>query len=163
MIILFTKLKEWYKIIKKGEFFMKALDLAKYIVSKCYNERKPVSNLKLQKMLYFLYGWYYAEFHKSLFNDNFVAWKLGPVIQDVYFEYSKYIANPICESHDVQLDLNNQEIIFINEKIEELKFKSARDLVNESHDTIPWKNTFDSGAGKGNVIPARKIQQYFQR
>lgn len=142
---------------------MNALTLAKYIVSKCYDERKPVSNLKLQKMLYFLYGWYYAEFKKILFNDNFVAWKLGPIVQDVYFEYSKYIANPICENHNVKLDLNDEEMVFIDEKIEKLKLKSARDLVNESHVTEPWKNTFDSGAGKGDIIPSKTIQKYFSR
>lgn len=140
---------------------MKAIDLAKYIVSKCYNEHKPVSNLKLQKMLYFLYGWYYAKFNKNLFEDNFVAWKLGPVVQEVYFEYSKYIANPICENYNIQLDLNKQEIGFIDESIESLKDKSARDLVNKSHETIPWKTTFDNGAGKGNIISKRKIQSYF--
>lgn len=140
---------------------MDALNISKYIISKCYEERHPVSNLKLQKMLYFLYGCYYSKFKKALFNDSFVAWKLGPVVLDVYFEYSKYISNPICEKHNIELNLTNQEINYINKKIEELNSKTPRELVNESHNTSPWESTFDSGAGRGNIIPARKIQRYF--
>ena len=42
-----------------------ASDIAKYIVSYCFRKRKPVSNLKLQKMLYYMWIEYYKRLKKA--------------------------------------------------------------------------------------------------
>ena len=129
---------------------MNAKVLSEYIINKCYTERKPVSNLKLQKILYFLYLAYYDKYKKALFSNRFSAWKLGAVIVDVYLDYSKYIANPICEQYSVKIDLPNNEIKFINETIEKLNSLDIWDLINQSKQSEYWKKAFEKG--KGSII-----------
>lgn len=142
---------------------MNALDLSKYIISKCYNDENPISNLQLQKILYFLYGHFYSHYSKSIFGDDFVAWRFGPVVKDVYFEFNKYISDPITENFDVDLssEFNTEEVRFINNEIETLAHESTWELVKKSHSTSPWKETFCDGYGEGHTIPKYKINKYF--
>lgn len=44
-----------------------------------FNEESNVSELHIHKILFILYGAFYKEFNKELFNQNFQAWKYGPV------------------------------------------------------------------------------------
>lgn len=139
---------------------MDAMTIAKYIITKCYNNNNPVSNLKLQKMLYFIFGDYYKKYKEYLFEDDFVAWKLGPVILEVYFSFNSNISNPICESYDVNLGLAQDRLSFIDKKIDNLQAKSTWELVEDSHKTTPWKNAFSRG--KGNIIESYDIAEYFE-
>lgn len=57
-----------------------ALDLSTYIVSKCIKDHSPISNLQLQKILYYIQ----KEFLKNddiAFSDDIEAWQFGPVVQ----------------------------------------------------------------------------------
>lgn len=37
-----------------GDFMYKAENIAKYIIAKCNNDKQHISNLKLQKILYYI-------------------------------------------------------------------------------------------------------------
>ena len=68
---------------------MKALDLAAYIVNLCIEKGNPVSNLQLQKIMYFTHLYYLRNYKSKLITDlPFEAWKFGPVIEQVYYKYS---------------------------------------------------------------------------
>ena len=53
-----------------------------------------VTNLKLQKTLYYVQGYYLYRFGKPLFDDEIVNWAYGPVVPEAYFEFCSYGANP---------------------------------------------------------------------
>lgn len=74
-----------------------ALDVAKDIVVYCREKDIGVSNLKLQKLLYYAWIGYYHKTHKYLFNEQFEAWTLGPVIPNVYNHFCRYGSNAIYE------------------------------------------------------------------
>ena len=74
----------WYKV----------LEVAKYIISRCSELRNPVSNLKLQKMLYFIWIEFYKHTGRTLFLDDICAWQLGPAVPIVYYEFCQYPENP---------------------------------------------------------------------
>ncbi|MGN8398370.1 Panacea domain-containing protein [Helicobacter pylori] len=59
---------------------MKALDAAKILINLSLDNQKPITNLKLQKMLYIAQ----AESDSKLIKEDFQAWDYGPVIPDVY-------------------------------------------------------------------------------
>jgi uncharacterized phage-associated protein len=40
-----------------------------------------ISNLKLQKLLYYAQGFYLAIYGKALFEEDIVAWEHGPVVR----------------------------------------------------------------------------------
>ena len=63
-----------------------AMNIAQYIVNYAVQHGSPVSNLKLQKMLYYIWIDYYINTGNELFMDvNFCAWQLGPVVPDAYY------------------------------------------------------------------------------
>lgn len=62
----------------------KAINIAKYIITKCTRDGYSISNLQLQKILYILQKEYLQRDQKCLFFDDFEAW-------DVWPEYSKRV------------------------------------------------------------------------
>ena len=46
-----------------------------------------ISNLKLQKLLYYAQGFHIAMQGKSLFTDSILAWKHGPVVRPIWLKY----------------------------------------------------------------------------
>ena len=72
----------------------KAIDIANYIINKCTIDLKPVSNLQLQKILYYVQReslWR----GKPAFNDIIEAWQFGPVVPEVYYTYCGFGAMKI--------------------------------------------------------------------
>lgn len=50
----------------------------------------PLTQMKLQKMLFFAQGWYLAIYGEPLFEEDFEAWDYGPVIPSVYSEFRDF-------------------------------------------------------------------------
>ena len=146
------------KYFCKGGLKMKGLDVAKYIIDKCYREGKTVTNLHLQKILYFVQGEYYKKTKKFLIDDNFLAWKYGPVLKDVYEEYSWYYSSRIYESHSIDIPQEVKDII--DPVIEEKRNKTAGALVNETHKPGgAWDQCYDGN--KRTIIPRELIKADF--
>ena len=53
-----------------------ALDLSKYIISKCVRDGHPISNLQLQKILYYIQV-YFLKHDNIAFPDAIEAWTCG--------------------------------------------------------------------------------------
>jgi len=60
-----------------------------------FKQRTPITSMKIQKMLYFLYKDYLQEIGVSLFSERFSTWKYGPVLESVYYTYKEYGGNSI--------------------------------------------------------------------
>ena len=139
----------------------KALDVAKYVVDYCTKQNKSISNLKLQKMLYFLWIDYYKITKEYLFEENIYAWPFGPVISDVYYEYCSYAGNPITKTYDDVVEIFNNEILLeINNIIDKYINYTANQLVNISHKFgFPWDIVYNNGSGYKSIIPFDLIIQ----
>ena len=129
-----------------------AIDLAKYMVTYCYKQQKPISNLKLQKMLYFTWIDFYKEKGEAIFLDDVCAWQLGPVVPDVYYNFCAYAGTPITKEYSVNLDPSDTPII--NKIIDQYLPLSASSLVSKSHvKGGPWDKIYQGGQGNRDVIP----------
>lgn len=64
-----------------------ALNIAKYIIDKCTRERYPVSNLQLQKILYYIQR-EFLQLGTKAFSEEIEAWQFGPVVPAVYRQYA---------------------------------------------------------------------------
>jgi uncharacterized phage-associated protein len=61
-----------------------------------YNEDEEfLTNLKLQRLLYFAQGCCLAIFGHPLFDDQIIKWRYGPVVARVYQKYHRYGNSPI--------------------------------------------------------------------
>ncbi|MBO8415614.1 MAG: DUF4065 domain-containing protein [Proteobacteria bacterium] len=75
---------------------MKALVLAHLIINFAREQGRPVSNLQLQKLMYFCQLASYKSIGKRLIDDYcFEVWRFGPVIPGVYYQYAMYGSMPI--------------------------------------------------------------------
>ncbi|HDZ4932911.1 DUF4065 domain-containing protein [Campylobacter jejuni] len=119
-----------------------ALDLAKYILKK---SNKELSNLELQKTLYFTELDYIKKFNKHLIKDEFEAWKYGPVSREVYCEYRNYGANSIDKPEQENLSsiLDKDKLDVIDTAINNCNQETYWDLVERSHKKGgAWEKSF---------------------
>lgn len=137
-----------------------AHNVAKYFLALSEPEEgDSVSNLKLQKLLYYAQGFHLALCDKPLFAEPIQAWEHGPVVPVVYHEYKEngYLGIP------VPLDFNPEEVLTKDERelLDEVwnvygQF-SAWKLRNMTHEEPPWCET-PSGA----TITHEALRSYFK-
>lgn len=134
-----------------------AMDVAKYTISYYCEQGSPISNLKLQKILYFSWIEYYKQKKQHLFEDSFCAWKFGPVVPDVYYEYCIYAGMPIP---DYPYDKNPKTLLsgadqnILNPILHRYIGATAHDLVDKTHEEgKPWSVIYQNGEGNRSVIP----------
>lgn len=136
----------------------KAIDIAKNIIKEYFNQDKRITNLKLQKILYFAQGNSYMLYGEPMFCDDICAWKYGPVVEEVYNEYSWRRSFSILEPRNVST-LDKRAMDIIKSLVEDTKDMNAWDLVDITHSEGPWKDVFDNG---GSVISKDKIKEYWE-
>lgn len=133
-----------------------AITLAKYIINRCAEDNEPVSNLQLQGILYIIQ----KTFLKTgipVFEDEFEAWPIGPVILRVYNSYCGFGASRIrLFFPDVQVPNEFRQLIDL---IVITKRKLAPwELAEETNDAA-WKQTYSNGTGNHQYIPKDMIRQ----
>lgn len=139
-----------------------AMLLAEYILYTCMKQGEPISNLQLQKILYFIQGKYLAQKGVALFEDDFEAWQYGPVIRSVYSKYCGYGASSIVMVNQPQEKLDKDISDFINPIIQKLRKWDVWSLVQETHEEGgAWDRTFENGKGKYYIIPKNEIKREF--
>lgn len=65
------------------------LRVANFVINTAKEEKKELTNLKLQKILFFLQGFYLYAYNMRLINGSFSKWQYGPVERDAY-NYFKF-------------------------------------------------------------------------
>jgi uncharacterized phage-associated protein len=124
----------------------RALDVAKFLLYLRDNDPRnlELSNLKLQKLLYYSQGYYLALTGDPLFDEPIEAWKYGPVVRDIYHEFRVYGELNIqraVDSNDINhlTDKQKKVIAYVWVKLGEL---SAGTLVDMTHSETPWLNAW---------------------
>ena len=69
--------------------------IANYVLDTCAAAGKPITNLALQKLVYFCHAWSLAELNKPLIKHQFEAWQYGPVLQYLYRDFKDFDREPI--------------------------------------------------------------------
>lgn len=137
-----------------------ALDIAnKIIINTDIDKGDIISNLKLQKMMYYLQGFNLAFFDEKLFEDDIEAWQYGPVVPSVYYYFKDFGKGAIVLSDAIkETELNSveQEDMFHQVMDEYGKFSAIR-LMEMTHNEIPWKST-----DIRNIIDVELMKNYFK-
>lgn len=139
----------------------KALDIAHKLLTSAKNVEggELMSNMKLQKMLYYQQGFHLAKFNEPLFEEDIEAWMYGPVVPLVYNQFCSFGANGILPAEDEPIELRPMEEKLFNEVFTAYAQFSAIGLMNMTHKEKPWMNT---KTGVGNVIPKGSLKNYFK-
>lgn len=129
-----------------------AVDISKYIINRCNRKSIPITNLKLQKMLYFLWVEYYKARNQKLYSNEICAWQFGPVVPDVYYEFCSYAGIPIRQNYDISLSIDDSEIL--DRLIDQYANIPTSELVGMTHlKNHPWDKIFMDGVGNREIIP----------
>lgn len=137
-------------------------DVADYFLSRCDEDSgDTISNLKLQKLVYYAQGFSLVLLDKPLFGEKIEAWMHGPVVPDLYRRFKQHgnSALPVPE----QLDLakyTEDEIELLDEVYKVYGQFSAWKLRNMTHEETPWKENYIEGVG-GFEISADDMVEYF--
>ncbi|WP_461245950.1 Panacea domain-containing protein [Treponema sp. R6D11] len=138
------------------------IDVANYILEISREESEDeecelISNLKLQKLIYFCQGYSFAFFNKPLFNDAIEAWMHGPVCPKLYHMLKGYGSLPITASIEPdKISLNDKEKQLIRMIYDTYGQYSAMGLRKITHEEGPWKDTQTS-----TVISYEALSKYF--
>lgn len=152
------------------------LDVSRYIISYSNKMDYGISNLKLQKVLYFVQAYFLIQTGHPCFNEKIEAWDFGPVVSKVYCEYKQYGCGDIPTTKSfIMIDKNNiwnsKRVEFddiaisyydkslINKVVDKFSEYSATDLVTLTQHQTPWIDSFSSG--KNNEISLDAIKDYF--
>lgn len=135
-----------------------AKDIAVYIINYCNSINMPITNLKLQKILYFLQYEWYCKTGKQLIKDNFYAYQLGPVIPKLYSLYSVYASFTLPEQND-EIEILEKQKEKINDILNRYLLMSTWDLVFLSQKQDAWKYTYQIFGDK-SIIPYQTITTF---
>ena len=164
--------------MKKGMY--KALDLACYIANEyCTKYDKKISNIKLQKSLYFLFAYWGGfieqsklgdveetfDYSEYLYDDRIEAWTYGPVIPNVYHDFTDYYNE--SKILNIQTILNANEFVksFIDDLLSEIFPLSDFKLVDISHDDNCWKDNYNPKEQRHNKEISKEaiISEYINK
>lgn len=136
-------------------------DIAKKIIAKVdIDAGDVITNLKLQKLLYYVQGFHLAAFDEPLFNDEIEAWMYGPVVPSVYDNYALQGKSPLYNDDSYKpISLTEDEEDLFNQVYDAYGQFSAVKLMNLTHEETPWKTT---ETGKGNIISKGILKDYFK-
>lgn len=121
-------------------------DVADFFIDVCNNSTDDqITNLKLNKLMYYAQGCHLARTGKPLFDDRIEAWPLGPVTPTIYQKYKVCGRNPI-QSIDEKYSssvFSPEELDTLTDVMREFGKYTGSELVNMTHKAeTPWSSTF---------------------
>lgn len=133
-------------------------DVAKYFLTKVDPDAGDlVSNLKLQKLVYYAQGLHLALYEEPLFTEPIEAWPHGPVIPVLYHAYKQYGNAAIERPQDVDFSRYDDRIRNLLDEVYSFFGQfSAWKLRDMTHEEDPWKNAPTNG-----VISLQLMKEYF--
>jgi uncharacterized phage-associated protein len=149
--------------------------IANFILDFCEANGRTVSNLALQKLVYFCHVWSLIKLNKPLIKHKFEAWEFGPVLPYLYREFKTFDRSPIKgramrmdpangKACVVEYTFDEETVRLLKKTIEFYSRLTAGDLVELSHvKGGPWFNVWHHKAtvNPGMKIADEDIQQFY--
>jgi uncharacterized phage-associated protein len=122
-----------------------AAPVAKYFLAKAMEYGDLITNLKMQKLVYYAYAAALVCLNEHLFESRIEAWSNGPVVPLLYGELKQFGGSPINASFLGDQDIEDLKEAFTEEQLQLLDKVFARygslsafELVVLTHSEDPW-------------------------
>lgn len=136
-------------------------DVAKYILSKTGS----ITTWKLQKLCYYSQAWALAWTGKPLFNEEFEAWRNGPVCRELFESHKgKYLITEDCYKDADYNKLTDDEKDTIDTVLKAYQDMEPYQLRAQTHAEAPWKNArkgLDDMAYGNQIITKQSMADYY--
>jgi uncharacterized phage-associated protein len=142
----------------------KAIDIANFFLKKAIKTGSFLSNLKLQKLVYYSQAWHLGLNKTPIFDEDFEAWVHGPVLPSLYRQFKNFEWRPICLEEEPECRLESGLIDFLEEVAEEYFSCEAYDLERMTHAERPWQLARQGLAPEdrsNNIIQKEWMMDYY--
>jgi uncharacterized phage-associated protein len=130
-----------------------ANEVADALIAFCNEHGDVMTNLRLQKLLYYSQAWYLALYDKPLFDEPFEAWVRGPVQPDVWKRFKEFQWMPIgipVDDTGIPEDVKRH----VADVMSAYGKFSAFDLERMTHAESPW---IDARGSLATDLPSRAV------
>ena len=124
-----------------------------------------MTNLRLQKLVYYAQAWHLAITSRALFQEEIGAWVHGPVTPSLYFKYREAGGSALDAPEAWSINLSKESIGVLSEVWGTYSQYSAKRLEQITHSEDPW---IDARAGyapgdRCNVVIAKEAMRGYWR
>ena len=142
--------------------------VANFVLDFCDAKDRRVTNLSLQKIVYFCNVWSLMNFGRPLLKHQFEAWQYGPVLQYLYRDFKRFENRPIVgratridpgsgREEVVRYEFDQETESFLHQVVDFYSRIKANDLIALSHAKGgPWDKVWNHC---GKVNPGMKIEE----
>lgn len=155
-----------------------ALEVARHIINYANSNDQLLSNLKLQKLLYFVQAEFLTSQGRTCFTDDIEAWNFGPVVPAVFREFKifgSFHIPPVKHYYveDESQPFNFRRVVFydieitdedktvIDEVVDYFADCSSVELTDLTQKQLPWQNAYIKHLK--TVISPQSIKEYFTK
>lgn len=142
------------------ELNINIFSIAEYLIRFFEKQESSVTNLKLQKLVYYAQGIALGSYSKKLFREPILAWEHGPVVKELYDRYksgSQPLSSNLNESIE---DITSNELVqkILDETISIYGVYTPWVLRNKTHNETPWLET-----KRDEEITDEKLISFFRK
>ena len=122
-------------------YLYSALKVSRYIIAYETQKGRPINNLRLQKLLYFVQAQFLVERGHPIFDADIEAWSVGPVVPEAFHTF-KFHADCEIPPRDLDYDLNwihYEDRKSIDMILEDCSKYSTAQLIKITVLQDPWK------------------------
>lgn len=152
-----SDLKNEEKGIK--ELRIPTLLVAEWFIRKFQELQDPITNLKLQKLLYYAQGIALGQHNVKIFPDLIQAWEHGPVIRDIWNTYNSHGNSPLPTNPERSLtpvEETENVVKILEETVTIYGRLSAWTLRDKTHQEKPWLET-----KRNDIISDDLMKEFF--
>ncbi len=142
--------------------------VANYFISLSNETGNLITNLKLQKLVYYTQAWALAINNEKIFDSDFEAWVHGPVLRELYAKYKKFQWKPIDEnvgdSIEILASMPEDVRSVVKEVTDEYFGLSAYELERLTHAEEPWikaRKGVEASELSRNIISKDSMRSYY--
>ena len=140
-------------------------NVSDYLISFAHSTGDVITNLKLQKLLFYSQAWYLALKDDYIFEEDFQAWVHGPVLVSQYQRFRHYSYHPISEDI-TEPDIPQELINHLNEIMDVFGGEGAYTLERLVHQESPWiesRDNLDQTEPSTNIISKEKMKTFYKQ
>ncbi len=142
-----------------------AMQVAQYFIDRANKEQSPITNKKLQKLVYYAQVWSLVLNKQKLFGERIEAWVHGPAIPVLYRRFSSFEANPISlDTSELQFSFTKKQREVLDAVWSVYGKYNADYLEALTHSELPWQEArkdLPAAQASNNIIDLNIAKDFY--
>ena len=143
----------------------KVLEVGRYFIHLANQEKKPITNKKLQKLVYYAQVWSLVINKEKLFNEPIEAWVHGPAVPTLYRMFKQFEFNPIVlDTSKDKFDFSKEQKRLLDDIYRVYGKYTSSYLEALTHSELPWQEArvnLSSVEPSSNKINLKTARDYY--